>query len=316
VKDAINPPVARSWRDIPQNVKPRAMSREGRRRLKLRVLRAAAGAGVLGLVAWGGWEVAAALQIGPTGAASAGKMAPVRDLLLSTDGVLDRAWLARTLALPKNATLMDLDLGRLRARLLASGQARTAAIVRKFPAALAVSISERSPVARILTGAGGTAPPVLLVARDGVAYEGAGYDPAMVASLPWLDGVTLKRRDGGYAPIEGMDTVAALLSRAQLDAEPIYRTWQTVSLGKLESDGEIGVQTRDGLKVIFGTQEDFFRQLARLDLLLDAAADKPDQVVREINLSLGGQVSVAVGPAPAPQDSPTPAQPQFKFHIN
>jgi len=247
---------------------------------------------------------------------AAGRVPPVRELLLSTDGVLDRAWLARALALPKNATLMDLDLGQLRARLLASGQARTAAIIRKFPSALAVSISERSPVARLLTPAGGDTPPMLLVARDGVAYDGAGYNPAMVDSLPCLEGVNLARRGGGFAPIEGMDTVADLLSRAQLDAEPIYRTWQTVSLARLASDGEIDVLTRDGLKVIFGTQEPFFRQLAKLDLLLDAAAGKPDQVVREINLSLGGQVSVAIGAAPAPQQAPAPTQPQFKIHIN
>jgi len=130
--------------------------------------------------------------------------------------------------------------------------------------------------------------------------------------------------------VDGMDTVADLLSRAEVDAEPIYRTWQTVSLAKLASDGEIEVRTRDGLKVIFGTQEDFFRQIAKLDLLLDAAVVKPGQVVREINLSIGGQAAVALGAADAPQDPPAqspvasaaqpPADltvsPQFNIHLN
>ena len=323
-------PAARSWRDIPQNVKPRAMSREGRRRLKLRVFRIAAGAGALGLMAWGAWEVAAALQIDPKGSSALASTAPVKDLALATDGVLDRAWLARTLALPKNAPLMELNLDRLRARLLASGQARTATLVRNFPSTLSVKLSERSPVARVAAETVGGAPGPLLVARDGVVYDGVGYDPAMVNSLPWLDGVKLARQGAGFAPVDGMDTVADLLSRAEVDAEPIYRTWQTVSLAKLASDGEIEVRTRDGLKVIFGTQEDFFRQIAKLDLLLDAAVVKPGQVVREINLSIGGQAAVALGAADAPQDPPAqspvasaaqpPADltvsPQFNIHLN
>ena len=306
VKENNSPPAARSWRDIPQNVKPRAMSREGRRRLKLRVFRAGAGALVLALIAWGAWEVASALRIDPQAAPSLASAAPVRELRLATDGVLDRAWLARTLQLPRGATLMELDLGRLRTRLLASGQARTAAIDRVFPATLAVRVSERSPVARLAAPAGAEGAGPLLVARDGVAFAGEGYAPAMLATLPELEGVKLVRQGEGYAPIAGMGTVADLLARAQLDAASIYRSWQAVSLAKLASDGEIAVRNRDGLTVIFGTQEDFFRQLGKLDLLLDAAAGKPGQAMREINLSIEGQASVALAPAVTPDAAAVP----------
>jgi hypothetical protein len=59
-KDVIIAPTARSWRDIPQPVKPRAMSREGKWRLTTSVLRATGAAAVIGVVAWGLWEVACA----------------------------------------------------------------------------------------------------------------------------------------------------------------------------------------------------------------------------------------------------------------
>jgi hypothetical protein len=104
----------------------------------------------------------------------------------------------------------------------------------------------------------------------------------MVATLPWLDGVKPAAQGGGFAPIAGMEKVAGLLAQAKLEAEPLYRTWQVVSLSGLASDGEIEVRTRTGLKVIFGTEEDFFPQLARLDLLLDTGPPG----ISAINLAL------------------------------
>jgi cell division protein FtsQ len=304
-------PTARSWRNIPQQVKPRAMSPEGHRRLIGRVLRVGGAAAVLAIMGWGLWQTIAALENSPQ--SLSGSPAPsIAAVVLVTDGVLDRAWLVHQLALPKKAGLMSLDLEQLRARVMASRQVETAAIIRNFPATLQVRISERTPVARVLVQDGAAAAKALLVARDGVVFEGAGYDFPMLDSLPWLDGTKLARRNGGYAPIEGMDTVAELLARAKLEAENLYRDWHVVSLARLASDGEIEVRTREGLTVIFGTQEDFFRQLARLDLLLESARSRGAAQVSQIDLSLGNQVPMtfeAAAPAAVsvPASEPTPS---------
>jgi cell division protein FtsQ len=251
------------------------------------------------MLAWCGWEGYAVWRGDPAALPSAAKAAPLRHIELATDGVLDQAWLVRTLALPGDATLAGLDLQRLRARVLASGQVSMATIVRQFPATLAVDITERQPVARIRIQQGDVPPRDYLVARDGVIFIGVGFDPAMVESLPWLAGVKPAPQGGGFAPIADMETVASLLARAKLEAEPLYRTWQTVSLSALQSDGEIEVRTRAGLRVTFGTQEDFFPQLARLDLLLDTGPPG----ISSINLALGKKVPVSFaspGAAPVP----------------
>lgn len=279
------------------------MSREGHRRLVLHALKVAGAAAFVAAVSWGAWVTAAALQEGPGALPGAAAAAPVRNIVLVTDGVLDRAWLAHTLALPRKATLMDVDLELLQARILASRQVASASVVRNFPATLQVRISERAPVARILVQQGGGGPRALLVARDGVVYEGAGYDLPLLDTLPWLDGVRLTRKDGAYAPIAGMDSVAELLARAKMEAEPLYRTWHVVSLSRLASDGEIDVRTKDGMRVTFGTREDFFRQIARLDLILDAAQARGGGPVRAVDLSLDDQqvpVTLGAGPAQAP----------------
>jgi cell division septal protein FtsQ len=295
-KDTIVLPETRSWRDIPQQVKPRAMSREGRRRLAMGSVRAIVGVLVTAAVCWVGWGVFTVLREGPESVLGASKSERVRNLVLVTDGVLDRNWLARTLAIPSNATLMGLDLDQLRSRVLADPQVASASVSRNFPDTVTVRVSERSPVVRLAAQLGGDAPRTLLVSRDGVAFDGTGFDPAMVASLPWIEGVPLVRQGTSIAPIAGMTAVSDLLSSAKLEAENLYSTWQVISVGRLASDGEIEVRTKDGMRVVFGTNENFLRQIARLDLLIDSTTD-PTRPLMRVDLSLGSQVPVAYGTA-------------------
>lgn len=268
-------------------------------------------AGIVAVLAgavWGGLEVAATFQSNSRKVTEIAPSAPVKDLILVTDGVLDQAWLARTLALAKNTSLMALDLFQLRTRVLASGQVRTATLTRSFPATLAVNLSERMPVARLSAQDRDAEPHTLLVARDGVVYEGVGYDPNMLQTLPWLAGVKLLRAGGAYQPVTGMESVADLLAKAKLEAEHLYDTWRVVSLARLDSDGELEVVTRDATKITFGINEDFFRQLANLDAILDAAQAHPEKSPREINLAVGAQVPVAFSGA-EPADATRPVHP-------
>jgi cell division protein FtsQ len=289
-------PETRSWRDIPQQVRPRAMSGEGRRRMAMGGVRVAIGAAVIAGVAWGAWGITAVLRDNPSAMPEAAKTDRVRSLVLVTDGVLDKVWLAKTLSIPPDSTLMGLDLNQLRLKVLSDSQVASAAIARNFPDALTVRISERSPVARMMAQADGAAPKMLLVSRDGVAFAGTGFDPAMVETLPWIDGIKITRVGTSLAPIEGMKAVSDLLASAKLEAENLYRTWQVISLARLSADGEIEIHTRDGMKIIFGTKEDYLRQIARLDLLVDASSD-PTRPLREVNLALGAQVPVSYGKA-------------------
>ena len=125
------------------------MSSEGRRRLVWNGFKTVLVAGVFVGLAWGGYEITAALRGQPKRFSGAAPAVPVNEIVLMTDGVLDQKWLVQTLALPKKATLMELDLYKLRAALLAHAQVRSATLTRNFPATLTVSLSELSPVARI-----------------------------------------------------------------------------------------------------------------------------------------------------------------------
>jgi POTRA domain, FtsQ-type len=279
-------PHARTWREIPQQVKARAMSHEGRKRF---ILSGAKTTGLILLVAtmaWGTFEIISTWRTEPKRIADAANLAPLqeKDLVLVTDGVLDKAWLTGRLALPKNATLMELDIYQLQARLAAFGQVKSAVVTKNFPATLMVTIAERSPVARLRADTGLD----FLVDRDGVVFAGTGHDPEMIGTLPWLDGVKLIRIGEGFAPIPNMSVVANLLVRGREEAPQFYLTWKVVDLARIATDAEIEVRSSEIPRMIFSTELDFTAQVSRLNY----ARNQPGPAMKSINLGLGAQAVV------------------------
>jgi cell division protein FtsQ len=242
--------------------------------------------------------VVAALRENPRQIPAAAKAVPMKPPRLETmrEGVLDDAWLARTLDLPPGISLMELDLERLRERVLADQQVLSATVTRQFPDRLVVEITERMPIARVRVDLGGVQRD-LLVARDGVVYFGTGYDPGMVKTLPWLDGIVMARDGAGFRPIPHMAIVARLLADAQFSAPHLYHYWQSVSLARLESDRELEVTMKSGTKARFTAKGSFFVQLANFDEIVERLARMPGYRAR-VDLTLGREVPVVVEPVP------------------
>jgi len=307
------PPPGRSWRNIRQEVSSPAMSRQGRRRRLYAWVKLGALGTFLVAAGWGAYAVGHSWKTDRMGLASAVHSEPVRDVTLITDGVLTQKWVADTLALPKAASLMALDLPALRDRLLQQGQVRVAVLGRNFPDALVVTLQERTPVARVQAGDGAGAPRQLLVAKDGVVYEGVNYDPQMLAGLPWLDGIRLVRAGNGFAPIAGMADVSALLTMAQLQAPALYRDWLVVSLARLAERDEIVVKAQDIPEIVFSRKRDYFKQLAQLDYVVDAAKTLPEPTLQSVNLALDGQVPVRLAGSPDELLKPPARQPSFQL---
>ncbi len=293
-------PPTRTWRDIQQSIAPKAMSSEGRKRLQVATAKTVVVLFVLGLVGWGLFEGMQLWDQNPMAIKSPVKSAPVKFVEVRSDGVLDQAWVTRTLALPKTAGLMELDLSALQTRLLESGQVRTAVLTRKFPETLVVMLEERSPVLRLRAQVGAAAAKDWLVARDGVIYEGVGYEVTLLGTLPYLADVSLKRVQGRFPPIEGMDKVADLLSTAHANVPELYSGWQVVSLARFVLDGEIIVRSKDIKEITFGTREsDFFKQVAQLDLIVETGHVQADHPALSINLAVGGSQVPVVFEKPA-----------------
>ncbi|MBI5380278.1 MAG: FtsQ-type POTRA domain-containing protein [Opitutae bacterium] len=305
-------PSARSWRDIPQEVQPRAMSKSGRRRHALAVAKTLGGLVLGGAAIWAAVEVYTVIDHNPKRLATATQAVPVRTLRLTSDGPLNEAWLTRQLALPKGVSLVELDLAKAQERLLACSQVRAAVLTKSFPDALHVTINERVPVARLMAQSRDGQLREFLVARDGIVFEGEGHAADTRGTLPWLDlgDARLMRRGDGFAPIGGMDVVAELLARAHLEADHLYRTFEAVSLARFATDHLIEVRTSEIRTVVFTTKDDFFRQLAKLDKIRDELRPSAVAPMTKVDLSLGSHVPVVVGALPAPTPSRAVAAPK------
>jgi len=301
----------RSWRTIRQEVSAPAMSRKGRKRQVGRWLKLSLLSLSLGVAGWGLFTVVHSWTTDRTALATAVHSAPVREVVLITDGVLAQKWAAGVLALPKPVSLMALDLPALRDKLTAHGQVRAAVLTRNFPDTLVLNLQERSPVARVQASDNSGGTKQLLVAKDGVVYEGLNYDKALLASLPWLDGVRLVKTGGGFAPIPGMADVSDLLSKAQLDAPHLYRGWLVVSLARLAEADEIIVKSRDVPQIVFSRKRDFFKQVAQLDYVIDAAQVLAEPNLQSVNLTLEGQVPVRL--SGTPDELVTVTRPEFSI---
>ncbi len=279
------------------------MSREGKKRLAFAVGNIVGLVLVLGAAGWGVYELVAVWETNPTRITAAASSVPLRDIALRTDGVLDKAWVKRTLELPKSTSLMELNLRALQDRLLATGQVQSAVVTRKFPDILVVSLQERSPVARVMAQMGAASPQAYMVSRDGAVYQGSGYDQRLAETLPFLDGVKLVREGEGFARLDGMDQVSDLLGTARTNTPALYRTFRVVSLARFPVDGTITVKSTEVDAITFGVVSDgFYKQLARLDYILDETRrQNPPQPLKAVNLAVGGsQVPVAFDvPAPA-----------------
>lgn len=312
------PPPSRSWKDIRQGVSTRAMSKGGRRRLAFAsikfVVLCIVGVGCV----WTAFEVYDTWQRDPARLKEPVNATPLKQIVFATDGVLDQGWLSRTLALSRKTSLMMLDLPALERRLLASGQVQGVVLRRRFTDnSLLVTLQERTPVARLMVQIGSAPPAMRLVARDGVLYEGVGYDRATLDPLPWLDGVDLRRTaKSSFEPIEGMEQIAELLTAAQ-DLVPELRVgWQVVSLARLTSDQEILVRSREIPRVIFDARGDFPRQLAKLGYIVDYLRTRDSDPIEQVNLALAdrgknnsavpGQVPVELQTPPARSLLPKP----------
>jgi hypothetical protein len=303
----ISPP-ARSWRDIHQDIAPRAMSGEGRKRLAFSTLKTIGIITIACTSLWGGYELFRLWQDDPVRLKAPVKSSPVRGIVLQSDGPLDHAWVERTLALPRDIDLMELDLYALRERLLAHPQVRTAVLARKFPDKLSVVLEERMPVARVRVPASDGVVTDYLVARDGRVFPGINFPSDQIALLPYLDGLTLKRAAGGFAPIEGMETVSDLLSTARINTFDLYSRWRIVSLARLAVDGVILVRSTDIPEVTFGTRDDFLKQLAQLDLIIDRTRAIPGgPELASVNLSVGHSANGILVPVVYAQPEPPPA---------
>jgi hypothetical protein len=280
-----------SWRSIRQSAREVKISSFARQRYQKIVLRTV-GAGlllvVLGVACWGAYRV---VQEGSRKITSLIPSSPVGDIEFSTDGVVSDAWVIERIDLPEDIPLMEIDIHEVKNDLERHPQIRRAIVARRLPDRLSIRIEERMPMMRMAARDSAGRRVNLLVADDGVVYQGVGYNRALLNSLPYVAGVRLQREGGGFRALEGMAPVAELLNMARNEVPEIYASWRVVDCADLPL---IRVTTDEISEIVFRNTE-FPEQLAQLhQLLLHQRRNMGGMPYERVDLSLGGGVDVPV----------------------
>ncbi len=280
-KSRSGPVQVRSWKSIQQKVqRPPAATRRSRRRNFLFL----AGAVFLSVfIIFGSYLVLFETE------RLFGKSTefPLKEISFETDGTLPRGWLDARISLVEGTSLLQTDIYELRERLEAHPQVASCVVRRRFPDALDIRITEQKPVLRIVIREQ-SGRREAFVARDGTVFPGVGLDRASVRRMPFLTGVELVERPGGYAPIPGFRTVADLVTTAMSGYPGLYRTWRIVDLSLFDPDpaasfSAIRVRGTAFNEALFGS-DDFSAQLLRLQDILMLARERGIEKLGRVDL--------------------------------
>ena len=229
------------------------------------------------------------IEAGPELLTKAGESLPIKEVQIDTDGSLDHEWLLSQLAIAEDENLLSIDLSALKDKLESVGQIENAELERLFPDTLVVSVKERQPIARLLAQRPSGERILLFVDEAGYVFEAQSIDKGLANSLPFIDGVALKREGDRFSQIEGIAPLATLLQEARSIAPHIYRRWRVISL---EEKDRLIARGKAAREVVFDTRQDFRDQLGKLDYILDHYLSARTGIIDHVDLTLGDQVPV------------------------
>ena len=287
----------RSWRNLVSVKRRRPMSSVAWRRSLLGVGKVLLLIALLGGSGYGIWLGREHFRNNPGPVDLTGPALPVDSLKYATDGVLSRNFIKRTLQIPENATLMDLELKDLRSKLEREPQIAFARVRRRFPSTLQVEISEHKPLYRLFIRPKKGIPEMWLVSGAGVIYKGKDFRNATLRALPYLNpdpGLLKKDERNGYQRIPVLEKVSPLLEIARSDFPELYREWKVVSFLRPDADesdpgAHVLIESK-GVKKMRFAPRDYRAQLRRLKYLLLEPGFKNNKSIDSIDLSHGRSV--------------------------
>ncbi len=225
----------------------------------------------------------------------------LKNIVFKTDGVLTQRWLQERLEFLKNKSLMQIDIFELKNNLESMGQIKIAIIERKFPDTLKIQVQEYHPAFRLTIPLkkqknGKDQYASYLVSKEGHVYQGANYSQATLKNLPYLTGVKLRKVQGKFLDIPGIQGVSQLLEKAKLQYPKLYSRWKSISLEKFNPDPEavgslIIIQTRSWGKIYFASTQ-FDQQLSRLNYVIQYSDSQQLKFMESIDLTLQDQASL------------------------
>ncbi|MCE9610114.1 MAG: FtsQ-type POTRA domain-containing protein [Chthoniobacter sp.] len=225
---------------------------------------------------------------------------------VTTDGTLTREQILGTADIVSGRNILTVDLDKSRAALEKLPQVEHAEVSKTFPRKVAISVTERHPIAWVIAKKGDdplTSGTSLLIDAQGTVMRSRGYLP-QYANLPVISGVetenfVLGKRVNSFAMVAALELVT-------LNAENTRFQIRHIDLAK---SCRLVVTDQRRAQITFGVQK-LDAQLARLNQLLEVN-EPTHQEIHTVNLIPERYVPVTFYPpepvTPTPPSDPPPA---------
>ena len=187
----------------------------------------------------------------------------LKEVVFKTDGAITKAWAQERGLLPEKQNIAQIDVKKIQADFLAVAQIKAAAVAKIYPDKILIEIKERKPAARVA-----------------IAQEA-------VADLPWVMGIPLAQKNGGFEPYPPAGAIDELITSARAALPQSFETWRTINASELQSITlpVMVVSTTDNVKIIFHAKNIKF-QLEKLEYILRYFEEEGLANVEKIDLSL------------------------------
>jgi len=225
------------------------------------------------------WRVLVGILISITALAGAwvaarSPLLAVRHVVIAAGAHTDARTVASAAGLARRPPMLDLNLGAIRARVLALPWVARVGVQRRWPNTVAIEITERTPAAVVVGGDGHRS----VVDASGrvlaVGSEAAQLEARQVPALPALVGLPARVAPGSWLGpgADGALAVLHALTGARLDQEPTPMTVTTISQS---ANGALSVvlssslaSARTPVTVIFGSATQLSAKVSALRLVL------------------------------------------------
>jgi len=213
-----------------------------------------------------------------------------------SNGVLTKEWLETRLGKTLDDDIRGIDVQSVKDQLESEGQVETVMVKVSLPSRLVISLEEREPILRLRVRNSEGIGETLLLARDGILYQGFGYPDETLRRLPGVTGLKLRKSGDGYEQLEGLGSVAYLLDCAKAAIPSVYRHWQVIDLGDWNPElnyrpSLVRIKSSHIEELVFATDgvED---QMERLAGILEHLQRNQMQLPVFIDLSFGSEAVI------------------------
>ncbi len=214
----------------------------------------------------------------------------LESIKFETNGYITKNFLIRALSIKKNVLFSEINILKLKEKLLNISQIKDVYIERQFPASIFIKIQEREPLLKFVVRNKEKLELLFIDKSDGSIFRGACLPKSIILSLPYseLNLEKSKQNKIGYQNIQGIKPIAHLINLLQNEYPEIYKDINKFSLLRYDPRinapwSRIEVYQKSGRIIVFNPQN-LEIQLLNLDFMLNDNKLKHHKV-KKIDLS-------------------------------